>query len=278
MRRVGDRGRGRALIAALLTSLVAIHASAQWRQRAIVRYPEADRSYAEGFVFCRGQYDEVRYEWLGQGWFTDYPDSDVNFMIRLSQLTTVKIQEARGGGPEHIVLRLDDPRLFECPFFFMSDVGTIGISQSEAENLRHYLLSGGFLYVDDFWGSEAFDHWAREIATVLPPEDYPIVDIEPGHGIFTALYDVKEVPQIPSIQYWNMSGGEGTSERGSDTREPHLRGIFDADGRLLVAMTHNTDIADGWEREGESREFFEKFSLTKAYPFGINLVVYSMSH
>ena len=141
----------------------------------------------------------------------------------------------------------------------MSDVGTIGLRPGEIDNLRHYLLAGGFLYVDDFWGEEAWRHWARQIGRVLPPSEYPIVDIPLSHPIFSALYDVKEMPQIPSIQYWNMSGGTGTSERGGDTEEPHFRGIFDERGRLLVAMTHNTDIADGWEREG-NRESSSKSS------------------
>ncbi len=265
-------------ILAVSTLLVASLLSAQWWRRAPARYPEEGRQYLEGFVFCRGQYRQVINEWLGQGWFTDYPDSEYNFMTRLSQLTTVEIQRTAYGDPEHLVLTLDDPRLFEFPFLFMSDVGTIGINDVEAENLRRYLLAGGFLYVDDFWGPAAWDHWSRQIGRVLPPGDYPIVDIPVTHPIFRTFFTVDEVPQIPSIQYWNMTGGVDTSERGSNSAEPHFRGIFDENGRLLVAMTHNTDIADGWEREGESREFFERFSLTKSYPFGVNLVLYALSH
>ncbi|MDE2976454.1 MAG: DUF4159 domain-containing protein [Acidobacteriota bacterium] len=100
----------------------------------------------------------------------------------------------------------------------------------------------------------------------------------PTHPIFRTFFTVGEVPQIPSIQYWNMTGRAETSERGMHSAEPHFRGIFDENGRLMVAMTHNTDFADGWEREGESREFFERFSLTKSYPFGVNLVLYALSH
>jgi len=263
----------------LLLAALALQASAQWRgRRAPIRYPQEGQKYGEGFVFLRGQYDEIRDEWLGQGWYTDYPTSDYNFMTRLEQLTTVRIQRTESGEPEHLVVRLEDPRLFEFPFLFMSDVGTIGLGPQAVENLRRYLMAGGFLYVDDFWGEPAWRHWARQIGRVLPPDDYPIVDIPLSHPIFNALYDIKEMPQIPSIQYWNMSGGQGTSERGTDTEQVHFRGIFDQSGRLMVAMTHNTDIADGWEREGESREFFEKFSLTKAYPFGVNLMVYTMTH
>ena len=133
---------------------------------------------------------------MARGWFTDYPDSEYNFMTRLSQLTTVEIQRTAYGDPEHLVLTLDDPRLFEFPFLFMSDVGTIGINDVEAENLRHYLLAGGFLYVDDFWGPAAWDHWSRQIGRVLPPGDYPIVDIPVTHPIFRTFFTVDEVPQI----------------------------------------------------------------------------------
>ena len=110
---------------------------------------------------------------------------------------------------------------------------------------------------------------------VLP--EYPIVDVEPDHVLMSALYVVDEVPQIPSIQWWRMNGGRGTSERGRDSATPHLRAIFDGEGRPLVMMTHNTDIADGWEREGEDYDYFLRFSA-EAYALGINLVLYSLSH
>ena len=107
--------------------------------------------------------------------------------------------------------------------------------------------------------------------------EYPIVDITPDHMIMHALYVVEEIPQIPSIQWWRMNGRRGTSERGRESATPHLRAIFDEEGRPLVMMTHNTDIADGWEREGEDDEFFYSFS-PDAYALGINLVLYSLSH
>jgi hypothetical protein len=175
------------------------------------------------------------------------------------------------------VVRATDDLLFSCPFVFMSDVGTTGFDVREVERLRDYLLAGGFLYVDDFWGEAAWEHWSAEIGKVLPRTEYPIVDIPLDHELFRALYNVREVPQVPSIQHWMWSGGT-TSERGWESATPHCRGIFDHDGRLMVVMTHNTDIADGWEREGESEEFFALFSVPKAYPMGINIVMYALTH
>jgi hypothetical protein len=157
----------------------------------------------------------------------------------------------------------------------MSDVGTMLIDSSEVELLRDYLLKGGFLWVDDFWGPYAWDAWVEEISKVLPPLDYPIEDIPLGHTIYNALYEVHDVPQIPSIQYWR--GGRGTSERGAASATPHLRGIKDSKGRVIVLMSHNTDIADGWEREGEDEEFFFQFS-PKAYALGINIILYALTH
>ena len=228
------------------------------------------------FTFCLVQYTQVRREALGQGWRTDYPDADRNLMLRLSQLTTTPIRTNSRGRPEHLVVHFTDDELFQCPFIFMSDVGTMELSSDEAERLRKYLTRGGFLWVDDFWGGYAWDNWVREISKALPAGEYPIADIPPGHTIYNALYQVYDVPQVPSIQHWRRSGG-GTSERGSGSAVPHLRGIRDAHGRIIVLMSHNTDIADGWEREGEDEEFFFAFS-PKAYALGINIVLYTMTH
>jgi len=273
--------RRRAAVTALLLAVAAVApAAAQWGDGWYRRPPRwatpADLQRG-AFTFCRLYYTSVRSEALGHGWNTDYPNSDINFMLRLSQLTRVHVNQDGNGDPNHVVVRATDDELFSCPFVFMSDVGTTGFDAAEADRLRDYLLAGGFLYVDDFWGNEAWEHWSREIGKVLPAAEYPIVDIPLDHELFRSLYNVGEVPQIPSIQHWYWSGGT-TSERGWESETPHCRGIFDPDGRLMVVMTHNTDIADGWEREGEDEEFFARFSVPKAYPMGINIVLYALTH
>ncbi len=230
---------------------------------------------ARAFTFCRIAYRQVRSEALGQGWRTDYPDADRNLMLRLSQLTRTPIRTNSSGRPEHLVMEFTDEDLYQCPFIFMSDVGTMAMNPEEAERLRQYLLRGGFLWVDDFWGDYAWDMWVREIGKALPPSEYPIEDITPDHKIFNALYQVYEVPQVPSIQFWRRNAG--TSERGAASAIPHLRGIMDSRGRVMVLMSHNTDIADGWEREGEDERFFFEFS-PRAYALGINIVLYALTH
>jgi hypothetical protein len=247
------------------------------RYRAPPRFPNPDATPDRQFMFCRILYRSVRREYLGHGWDTDYPGSDVNFMKRFAEYTKTGVSRDERGEPNHVVVRPTDDYLFQCPFVFMSDVGTTGFTDEEVDRLRSYLLRGGFLYVDDFWGEQAWTHWAREIGRILPPGQYPIVDIPPDHPIFWVHYDVERVPQIPSIQYWRRSGGTGTSERGHESAQPHLRGISDENGRLMVVMSHNTDVADGWEREGEEYEFFHRFSAD-AYALAINIVVYALTH
>jgi hypothetical protein len=228
------------------------------------------------FNYCRGYYTSNRREQSGSGWSTDYPGADNNFSVRLAELTLVPVKLNPDRQPAHIVLRLTDPLLRRCPLLFMEDIGTAEFSDEEVLALREYLVKGGFLWVDDFWGSYAWDQWVEEIGRVLPPHQYPIVDIPPDHQIMHMLYDVKQMPQVPSINFWYRSGGQ-TSERGAETSVVTFRGIHDEKGRLMVVMTHNTDIADTWEREGENREYFERFS-PEGYAIGVNFILYAMTH
>ena len=240
------------------------------------RFPPAmlpDRDFA----FCKIMYDQVRYEELGMGWATDYPYAGINLMHRFSDLTTGRVSWDQRGEPNHWVVRLTDPGLFHCPFTMAADVGTIGLSQAEALRLREYLLKGGFLWVDDFWGSRAWAHWTSEIAKVLPPSRYPVIDVSLDHPIFRTLSHVTAVPQITSIQFWRGVGGRSTSERGSDSAEAHLRAIADESGRFLVVMTYNTDVADAWEREADDPRFFSQFS-PDGYGLGINVLLHAMTH
>src|SRR5262249_28783894 len=152
----------------------------------------------------------------GQGWSTDYPDAERNFSKRLAELTKMRVSKDPSGEPDYLVVHLTDAELFQCPYISMEDAGTAQLSDDEVLALRRYLLKGGFLWVDDYWGDAAFEQWSHEISRVLPPSEYPVFDITPAHPIFRTLFDVKELPQIPSIQFWRGSGGD-TSERGEES-------------------------------------------------------------
>jgi hypothetical protein len=232
-------------------------------------------SFDGRFNFCRVMFQQG-YDGDGGNWSVDYPRADVNLSIRLAELTKTRISVDPAGEPNHVVVRLTDDALFQCPFVMMTEVGSAHFSDVDAARLREYLQKGGFLWADDFWGSYAWDVWQREMAKVLPPGEFPITDLPPSHPLFRSQFQVAKVPQIPSINFWAGSGG-GTSERYDDSAEPHARGISDAHGRLMVLMTHNTDVGDSWEREADDPRYFYTFSVD-GYAFGINVVLYAMTH
>ena len=266
---------GCAMVALVATLVCAGSALSAQRFRREFRIATAE-SFDGAFQFCRVAYRGNRGS-RGSGWSTDYPNADLNLSTRLGELTKTPISiDKRTGGPNHVIVQLTDPLLFRCPFVMMAEVGTLFFNELDAAGLRAYLTKGGFLWVDDFWGESAWASWESEIRKVLPSARYPIRDLSLDHTIFHQVYTVSTIPQIPSINYWLGSGGD-TSERGADSRPPHIRGITDERGRLMVLMTHNTDFGDSWEREGVSHEYFLAFSVA-GYAFGTNALVYSMTH
>jgi hypothetical protein len=153
----------------------------------------------------------------------------------------------------------------------MASPGSAGFSTAEAEALRSFLLKGGFLWADDFWGDGPWRHWMAELSKILP--EYQVVELTPEHPIFNFLYRIPEVPQIPSLNRWRP--GMSTQEIPGAVQSMH--GVFDETGRLMVLITHNTDINDGFEREQDMDEFFQQFAW-KAYALGVNVAVWVMTH
>jgi hypothetical protein len=230
-----------------------------------------------GFTPCHILYRSVRREANGAGWRTDYPWGERHLMIRLSELTKTRVSWLTPKVPHSWLVRLTDEAIFNCSYLVASDVGTIGLSQDEAVALRLYLEKGGFLWVDDFWGDAAWAHWSGEFRKAMPAEEYPIEDVPLTDPIFHTMFEVTRIPQVSSIRFWRASRGRQTSERGAESAVPHFRGIRDKHGRLMAVMTHNTDIADSFEREGDDPEFFYQFS-PEGYALGINVMLYSLTH
>jgi hypothetical protein len=226
------------------------------------------------FHFCRIVFSNSP-EGDGGGWSVDYPRADINFSIRLSELTKTTVSKDTTGEPNHLLVRLTDDELFDCPFVMMTEPGGAGFDDQEAAKLRLYLEKGGFLWADDFWGEYAWNVWVSQIRKALPAADYPIFDVPLDHPMFHTQFEVKKVPQIPSINFFFGSGR--TSERGADSATPHARGIADKKGRMIVLMTHNTDFGDSWEREGDDATYFLNFG-PDGYAFGINAVLYALTH
>jgi len=234
------------------------------------------QSFKGSFNFCRAMFESNRRE--KRGWSTDYPGADLNFSTRLAELTrasvTMRHDAEEGEAPDAVVVRLTDDALFKCPFLLMEDAGTADFSGEEARRLGEYLLKGGFLFVSDYWGDYGREQFDEQIGLALPPRQYPIVDLPLNHSLWHTLFEQKNIPQMPSIQSWRRTGGN--TDRGVFD-PPSARGIADDRGRLMVVMLHNTDIPDGWEREGEDPEYFYRFS-PDAYAVGINIVMYAMTH
>jgi|SRR5579862_1139975 len=271
------RRHKRTAIALLLIAGVSATAFAQRRRGGFgggfsMRLP-ANVPYDGAFRFCRIMFRQNP-NGDGAGWSVDYPRADVNLTYRLSELTAAIVSKDSTGKYKNVVFQLTDDELYKCPFIMMTEPGALYMDQAEAAHLRDYLLRGGFLWADDFWGEYAWQVFTGEMAKALP--EYQGIDIPLGHSLFHMLYNVKAVPQIPSIGAWFAMNG-GTSERGQDSAVPHARGFFDERGNLMVLATHNTDFGDAFEREGESRAYFDTFAGV-GYAFGINALLYAMTH
>ena len=207
-------------------------------------------------------------------WAIDTPDSDLNLSYRLQQMTSMKVD------PDGRYLRLTDPELAEYPFIYIVEPGGLNLSDDEVSALRRYLLNGGFLMLDDFWGAAQWDNMAGELKKVLPERTFSELPMD--HPVYTAVFQIKAKGQVPSV-YLGMQSEYDPDRRtwedhGPDSEQVHHRGLFDDKGRLMVLALHNTDNGDGWEREGESDYYFKNFSEKIAYPLGINVMFYVMTH
>jgi hypothetical protein len=264
------------LLAAALCAVAASSAYAQLSGRgAYGRQFATPEDFDGGFHYCRIVY-YASSSGTGGGWTTDFPRADINMSVRLSELTRINVSRNNAGQPNHLLVRLNSEELFQCPLTIMSAPGRARIDRAEAEKLRIYLLKGGILWTDDFWGTYQWNHWLGELRKVLPASDYPIFDLPLDHPLFRTQFEVTEIPQIPNISFFLRSGGR-TSEQGADSAVPHARAIADAKGRVMVLMTHNTDIQDSWEREGDDPSYFYAFS-PRGYAFGINAILYALTH
>ena len=268
------------VLSALTLALAAAAAEAQFGRRFLgPNFASAD-DFDGKWHYCRPAYN-TGLAGFGRGggggsFTTDYPNADINLSIRLSELTKISVSKTYGGEPNHLIVPLDSEEIFQCPLLILSAPGAAVLNAREVANLRTFLFKGGILWTDDSWGSFQWQRWTSELRKVLPADEYPIFDIPLDHPIYRSQFVVTEIPQIPNIGFFLRSGG-GTSEQGADSAVPVFRGIADSKGELMVVMSHNTDIADSWEREGEDPSYFYAFS-PRGYAFGINVVLYALTH
>lgn len=225
--------------------------------------------YSSGYG---GGYGGYGYRRRGGGWATDMPDSDLNLSYRLQQMTSMKVD------PDGRIVTIMDPELANFPFIYIVEPGSLMFSDEEVVALRKYLLNGGFLMFDDFWGDSAWLNVERNMKRVFPERSFSELPLE--HALYHCVFEIKSKGQVPAINQGEQSQYDGVTweNHDGDTRTVHHRAIHDDKGRLMVLATHNTDNGDGWEREGESDYYFHNFSEKIAYPLGINIIFYVMTH
>ena len=216
------------------------------------------------YTFIRVRYNNT-YSWDWSSWSVDYPDADINFLRAVTRLTNIHINA------EPAVLTLDDDRIFEYPFLYMLEMGRFGgpdFNEKEVENLREYLLRGGFLFIDDFWGTMEWNTFYLAFSQVFP--DRPVVDLDEEHQIFHCFYDIDGPQMIPSIS----NSYDNVPEQ--DIDHAINRAILDDEGRVMVLINWNSDIGDGWEHT-YSPGYPTKYA-NQAYQLGINYLIYAMTH
>ncbi len=210
----------------------------------------------------------------GQGtgwWLVDWPDADEHFSSGVERLTRIST-----GDPRH--LRLTDQELFNYPWIYATQTGWWGLSAAEIARLREYLLRGGFIMVDDMWGpgNTQWDVFRETMERVLPGR--PITETLESDPVMHALYDIQEKDRsfIPGTRHLRRGPGNSVVVQQPAGTSPAWRGISDTHDRMIVAVNFNTDIGDAWEY-ADAPEYPEHMTAL-AYRYGINYLVYSMTH
>jgi hypothetical protein len=266
-----------------LAAAVLVAATGTLAQRIGISHEEGPRpgfpKLAE-FHFLRLEYTDLpqvhrRFSYAsrradGEGWWMmDWPDADDHFSQGVSRLTRIET-----GEPTHLGLR--DDRIFDYPWIYATQTGWWDLSDVECARLREYLLRGGFLVVDDFWGPEQWEVFRATMARVLP--DQTIEELADSDSVMHVLYNIesKDHTFIPGTRHLRRAPGGGIEVHQPEGTAPAWRAIYDSKGRMVVAVNFNTDVGDAWEW-ADAPEYPEAMT-TLAYRFGVNYLVYAMTH
>ncbi len=195
-------------------------------------------------------------------WTQDFPRADRHFSRALRRLTRIQ-----GRSVEQCV-NLDDGDGYDWPWLYAVQVGEWGLTDRQAGELREYLLRGGFFMADDFHGATEYRVFEERMQRVFP--ERPIVDVADADAIFHTVYDLNDRYQIPGEAHLRMG------YKYADGKGAHWRAIYDDKGRVMVAISFNSDIGDAWEW-ADDLHYPEQFS-DLAIRLGVNYVVYAMSH
>ncbi len=211
----------------------------------------------------------VRLKYGGQmtwrsSWRVDWPASDRNFIWQLRKQTNINAD------PREKIIEVGSTDLFDYPFAYMLEVGSLRLSQRDAENLREYLLRGGFIFIDDFHGEREWRQFYNEFKKIFPKREP--VDIPISHPIFRCFFKIEELMQIPGLR--SIFSGR-TYER-FDGYPAYCRGVYDDRGRLMMMINFNTDLGDAWEHAAEN--YYPREYSDMALKMGINAVIYALTH
>ncbi len=226
-----------------------------------IRYP----SYGDGGFGRRRR---------GGGWHVDYPGAEMNLSFRLQQMTSLRVN------PNSAIVDIEPEQMRHYPFLYMDEVGQIDLTEPQAQALRDYMLNGGFVMVDDFWGTDEWDGFYRAFKMIWPDRDF--VELEMDHDIFHSVFDLKEKPMVPgkgvAVRAYHMGDTRYHEwfKPGSET--VHYRAVYDDQKRMCMIICWNTDNGDGWEEEAADPWYFREFSEKYAYPLAINIIYYAMTH
>ena len=246
--------------------LLLISVSGQSRLGSVPHRADDARRGAGEFTFVRTIYNSPDSGYRNGMWAVDFPEADDHFIIGVRDWSGTNLNiSAR---PEQVPIL--DENLFNYPLIYFVEPGYLELSEEEALRLREYLMRGGFLFLDDFWGEYEWENVQEQMRRVLP--EYEIKDLPRDHTIFHCYFDIDEVVQVPGIGSWLRRGV--THEKGGVV--PHYMGIQDKSGRVIVFIARNCDLGDAWEWIDDPR-YPLKYGLA-AYKVGINVVIYAMTH
>ncbi len=218
--------------------------------------PEAEFHFTRLYYNGQGGFDNG-------SWHVDYPEAETHFLQGVTRLTRIET------GDRARIFRITDDAIFDYPWLYAVEVGYWYLDDIEAARMREYLLRGGFLMVDDFHGTVQWENFRESMQRVFP--DRPIVDISEDDEVMHVQYDLQQNVQIYGIRYFYT--GRTYEEDGYN---PAWRGIYDDDGRLMVAINHNMDLGDAWEH-ADTPQYPEPLTAL-AYRFAVNYVIYAMTH
>jgi len=201
-----------------------------------------------------------------QWWAIDYPDAEYHFTRGLRRLTRIDVAD----DSQH--LKMTDPEIFDYPWLFVQQVGHWQLTKAEITQLREYVRRGGFVVVDDFHGIRDWAIFAEVMRAAFP--DWPVKRISEQHPLMHVLYDLRQDTQIPGRRhlYRTASGKIDAQLRGP----AEWYGVHDDYGRLVVAINFNMDVGDAWEHADDP--VYPIPMTTLAYRFGVNYVIYAMTH